>query len=120
MRMLKQLALIGSFGLMFGCGKSAPQPLTDANFSSELNKSFASAKAEPKEMIQQATASFENKQFVAANSTISTLLSRQDLSAQERTAASQALINLNQKIAEAAAQGDPVAQQMQRMKAAGK
>jgi hypothetical protein len=118
--MLKQFALIACFGLLLGCGKSAPQSLTDANFSNELNKSFANAKGEPKEMIQQATASFENKQYIAANSTISTLLSRQDLNAEERRAASQALINLNQKIAEAAAQGDPIAQQMQRMRAAGK
>src|ERR1043165_8246587 len=62
--MLKQFALIACFGLLLGCGKSAPQSLTDANFSNELNKSFANAKGEPKEMIQQATASFENKQYI--------------------------------------------------------
>jgi len=108
------------FGLFLGCGKSQPQPLTDANFTAELNKTFANSQAETKEMIQQATANFENKNFVAANSSISTLLSRRDLSGEERAAASQALISLNQKIAQAAEQGDPVAQQMQRMKAAGK
>jgi hypothetical protein len=118
--MLRSLTFAACFGLVLGCGKSQPQPLTDANFTTELNKTFAKANAETKEMIQQATLSFENKNFVAANGSISTLLSRRDLSNEERAAASQALISLNQKIAQAAEQGDPMAQQLQRMKAMGK
>lgn len=119
--MFRSLTLaLACFGSVIGCGKSQPQPLTDGNFSAELNKTFAKANGETKDMIQQATQNFESKNFVAANASISTLLSRPDLSNEERAAASQALISLNQKIAQAAEQGDPMAQQLQRMKAASK
>src|SRR5437764_6847832 len=115
MRKLSHCILVSVVTLFVACGRSRlPKPLTDANFSAELTKSFEKSKADTKEMIQQAAANYDSKQFIAANSAIAGLLSRPDLSSEERAAASRALINLNQKIAQAAEQGDPVAQQMQR------
>lgn len=121
MRKLLVCTLLTCSAWFVGCSKSnAPAPLTDANFSAELNKSFENSKPETKQIVQQASASFESKQFVSADAAISGLLSRPDLSNEERQMASRALISLNQKIQQAAEQGDPVAQQMQKMKAASK
>ncbi len=94
--------------------------MTDAEFSSGLSKGFEKSKAENKQLIQQATSSFEKKEYIAANSSISSVLSKPDLSAEERAVASQALINLNQKIRAAAENGDQMAQQLQQMQAARK
>ncbi len=103
------MVLIGAAG----CSKEgAPPPLQDQTFATELKKAFEKAPAEAKELVADAVSSFEKNNLPPTLGALKQLISRQDITPQMRSVATQGLLLVNEKLTQAAQKGDATAQQV--------
>ena len=97
-RLFMAIALAALVG---GCGKKTAQATVDP-------KAFDAAAPEVKQVWDQATAAAAAKDFGAAIASIR-LLSRQEITVEQREAAHAALVAYESQLKEIARQGDPLA-----------
>ena len=111
------LGLLAAFALI-GCGQGGPPaPLPADQIPAALNKSFASAPANLKELSDRIVSSLQEKDLGKALLVLQGLCAAPELTKAQRDTASRALLTLNEQIQAAAAAGDPKAQEILRQRA---
>jgi hypothetical protein len=113
------LALTAGALLLTGCGGEetsavVPVALAVESAPTTLQEAFASASGELKEHADEAVRLLQNQDYSMALVVLQTLAARTDLTASQRGLTSQALLTANQKVAEAATNGNEEATKLQR------
>ena len=100
--LIERLAVVALLAALFsGCGRNPPKAAVDP-------KAFEAAPLEIKQVWDHAMAAAASKDLGSAIATLR-LLSRQEISLQQREAAHNALVVYEAKLREDAKRGDPVA-----------
>ncbi len=113
------LTLTAGALLLTGCGGEETSSVAPAALAVEaaprtLQEAFASASGELKEHADEAVRLLQNEDYPMALVVLQTLTARTDLTASQRGLTSQALLTANQKVAEAAKNGNAEAEKLQR------
>ncbi len=105
--------------LLAGCAKNeAPKALTLAEMPAALNKAFAKASTERKELVARSISALQEGQLPNALMVVEGLCAIPDLTEEQRATASRALLTLNQELQAAAAKGDKAATDFQKLRQA--
>jgi hypothetical protein len=91
-----------------GCNKTAgpPPPLAADQIPAELQKAYAKAKPEFKDLVQKISSAMQAKDYPAANAGIQVLFNAPEGTKQQRLATTRSLLTINQLLQEAQAKGD--------------
>jgi hypothetical protein len=91
-----------------GCNKNTgpPPPLAADQIAPELQKAYASAKPEFKDVVQKITAAMQEKDYPAANAGIQFLFTSAEGTKQQHLMAARAMLTITQLLQEAQAKGD--------------
>lgn len=101
-----------SLFLVVGCQKNdAPAALPADQVPQVVEQAFKSASAEAKTNADEVVASLQNKDDVKAFVDLQILGARTDLTPGQREAATRSMLSLNERLRDAAAQGDQKAQE---------
>src|SRR4051812_45926154 len=101
-------ALLISIGPV-GCNRSGsqpPPPLAVEQIPAEMNKAFAKAPGDVKEMVEKLNASLEAKDYVIASQTVQTLFNLPVATKDQRMVSTRAMLTINGLLQTAQAQGD--------------
>jgi hypothetical protein len=116
--------MLAALCLVAGCGgeppPEIPQALTEEAAPSTLTEAFAKATGETREMADDAVTFLSSKEYDKALLVLQRLLSQTDLTPHQRSFTSQALLTANQKVNEAAQQGNERAARLLQQRAATK
>jgi uncharacterized protein YjiK len=105
--------------MLSGCAKEEPpKPLTVAELPAALEKAFAKAPAERKEIVARSVSALQAGQIPNALLVIESVCAIPDLTEEQRSAASRALLTLNQELQASAAKGDKAATDFQKLRQA--
>jgi hypothetical protein len=94
----------------------APKPLTMEEIPAVMNKAFAKAPVEQKELVERALSALQAKETAKALMVVEGLCAVPELTPEQRSAASRAVLTLNQAVQAAAQSGDKAAAEVQRMR----
>ena len=105
-----------------GCHKAwtPPPPLSEAEIPSDFQKTFAKASPEVKDVIGQAVAAIQSKDYPAAYTILQGVYHMPGVTQEERELASQTLLTLNGLMQTAESQGDQRAADFLRLQRATK
>jgi len=105
--------------LLAGCEKNEiPKALTIAELPAALQKAFAKAPTERKELIDRSISALQEGQLPNAVMVMEGICAVPDLTEMQRAVASRALLTLNQELQAAAAKGDKTATDFQKLRQA--
>jgi hypothetical protein len=111
--------LLGFLGA--GCGSGGPPaPLALEQIPAAINKAFATAKPEHKELADRAVSALQGKETGKALLVIQGLCGVPELTKEQRAVATRAVLALNEELRAAAARGDKDAAEFLRMRQANK
>ena len=99
--------------LVLGCSRASapPTPLTAEELPAALEKAFAKAKPEVKELAAQVVASVQAKSYAKAFQSLQNLAARPGLTKDQLSVASRATLTVNELLQAAQTQGDAKAAQ---------
>jgi hypothetical protein len=103
------LTLVVAFLSGAGCGRNTtatPPALTAAELPAALEKAFAKAKPEDKELANQVVAALQAKDYPKAFQGVQNLVSLPSHTKEQTSVISSALVTINSLLQEAQAQGD--------------
>ncbi len=110
--MLRSVPAIACLLMAVGCGeKKAAEPLAVEQVPNAVENAFKEAPPEVKNSANEVIAAVQGKDEPKALVDLQNLSARSDLTPEQREAANRSIISLNQKLSEAAAQGDQRAAQ---------
>jgi hypothetical protein len=91
------------------CQREAPplQPLSADQIPAEMQKAFANAKPEPKNLVTALLSALESKDYAGAYQAVQMLCNSQEISEAQRTVAARASLAVHSLLQTAQAQGDP-------------
>jgi hypothetical protein len=106
--LLLVLAAIVAATPLTGCNKSAspPPPLAADQIPTELQKAYAKAKPEFKDVVQKISSAMQEKDYPGANAGIQYLFNATEGTKQQRSVTARAMLTINQLLQEAQAKGD--------------
>ena len=106
--MLLVLAVSLAASSLIGCSKTAgpPKPLAADQIPAELQKAYAKAKPEFKDVVQQISSAMQQKDYPGANAGIRVLFNATEGTKEQRSVTARAMLTINQLLQEAQAQGD--------------
>lgn len=106
-------ALLALLIPVLGCNRPVPPPtpLPAAEFPSAMEKAFATAKPDLKELATQVVNAVQAKEFTKAYALIQTLATKPELNKEQRTVTSRGTLTVNELLQAAQAQGDQKAAQ---------
>ena len=105
LRFLSGVAVCFLSVLLAGCGGSGVAK-TPEDAKKAMDDAFAGASAEVKAALSEAEAALKAQEDAKAFVQLNALAARPDLTAEQRGAAAQSMLTVNQKLNEAAAKGD--------------
>lgn len=107
---MKHLAFVICALLMWvtGCSKeaAAPPPLAADRIAPEMQKVFAQAKPETKDLVTKVTSSLQSKDYATSYDAVQALIALTDLSKDQRALTVRAMMTIYGLLQDAQAQGD--------------
>ena len=100
------LTLAAWVGAGCGQGTGGGQAKSEDEVRSGMSKAFGTASAEAKALADEAAAALKAQEDAKAFLQLNALTARQDLSREQRAAATESMLTVNKRLSEAAARGD--------------
>jgi len=109
------------FLLLAGCGENKPpEPVAPEDAPAALREAFTSAQPATKDLVEQVAGAIEKGDLAKASVGLNSLSANQTITKEQRSLAARCLISVNEKIQQAAAQGDQQAQQFRHIQRGAK